>query len=199
MTSGSWPSSPGGPGWYPDTRGTFESRYWDGTEWTSAVMSNGQTQVDLHFEPAGSRTPAADVCAPTQQGGRPGPPDATLFPYVDLGPAALVRHTSLDPATAELTMANLLAGQGAVVNVPQHGRIDGSLVVKEEINVALCIVLFLLCIIGGVIYLIMKQNKTKTLQVTVTMSAQGLGTLVQGYCPPEAFGLLNAAFQLMPA
>jgi uncharacterized membrane protein YjgN (DUF898 family) len=33
-------------GWFPDPRGRFEMRYWDGTQWTTHVSSQGQQSVD---------------------------------------------------------------------------------------------------------------------------------------------------------
>lgn len=33
-------------GWYPDPRGRFEFRYWDGGAWTDQAASQGQTVVD---------------------------------------------------------------------------------------------------------------------------------------------------------
>jgi uncharacterized protein YxjI len=38
------PSTP--PNWYPDPTGRFESRWFDGTNWTDQVSSGGQTQTD---------------------------------------------------------------------------------------------------------------------------------------------------------
>ena len=199
MTSGSV-SSPGGPGWYPDTLGSFGSRYWDGSGWTSAVISNGETQVDPHFEAAKHLRSDAGGGSSTPPDPQHGLPASTSFPYIDLGPAMMVRHVSLDPGTAQQTMANLLTARGVAISSPHPGRIDGSFVVKSgEINVGMVVVLCFLCIIVGVIYLIAKQSKSKTLQVIVTVSTQGQGTLVQGYGPPEAFRMLTAVFQMLPA
>jgi hypothetical protein len=199
MTSDS-ASRPGGPGWYPDTTGSFDERYWDGTDWTSAVTNNGETQVDPHFETVRHVTSAAGGGVLTPPDPQRGLPASTSFPYIDLGPAAMVRHSSLDPGTAQQTMTNLLTARGVAISSPHPGRIDGSFVVKgEEVNVGVVVLLCFLCIIVGVIYLIAKQRKSKTLQVIVTVSTQGQGTLVQGYGPPEAYGMLTAAFQMLPA
>ncbi|HEY5153615.1 MAG TPA: DUF2510 domain-containing protein, partial [Acidimicrobiales bacterium] len=35
------------PGWYRDPSGQFPQRWWDGSEWTSRVMSQGVERVDL--------------------------------------------------------------------------------------------------------------------------------------------------------
>ena len=198
MTSDS-ASRPTGPGWYPDTTGSFDERYWDGTDWTSAVTNNGVTQVDPHFETVKNLRSAAGGGTSTPPDPQRGLPAETSFPFIDLGPALMVRHTPLDPGTAQQVMTNMLAGRGVAITSPHPGRIDGSLVVKgDEINVAVVVVLCLLCIIVGVIYLIAKQKKSKTLQVTLTFSTQGKGTLVQGYGPPEALGMLTNAFQMLP-
>jgi hypothetical protein len=193
-------SSPGVPGWYPDTLGSFDSRYWDGTHWTSAVISNGETQVDVHFEAATDLGSATGGGSSTPKDPLRGLPASTSYPYIDLGPALTVRHISLDPATAQQTMANVLAGRGVQISSPHPGRIDGSVVVKGgELNVLVVVVLCLLCIIIGVIYVIVTQNKTKTLPVTVTFSTQGQGTLVQGYGPSEAREMLTEVVQMLPA
>jgi hypothetical protein len=39
-------SAPVPSGWYPDYTKRFEQRYWDGTQWTEHVFSNGQQLVD---------------------------------------------------------------------------------------------------------------------------------------------------------
>jgi uncharacterized membrane protein YjgN (DUF898 family) len=38
------PATPAG--WFPDPKGRFEQRYWDGTAWTKNVSSQGQQSVD---------------------------------------------------------------------------------------------------------------------------------------------------------
>ena len=51
------PQHPGGtgepaavspPAWHPDPSGRFQFRWWDGSEWTSHVATNGQVMVDTH-------------------------------------------------------------------------------------------------------------------------------------------------------
>ena len=32
--------------WHPDPSGIHQSRYWDGTQWTSQVADDGQQSVD---------------------------------------------------------------------------------------------------------------------------------------------------------
>jgi Protein of unknown function (DUF2510) len=34
------------PAWHPDPSGRFQFRWWDGSEWTSHVATNGQVMVD---------------------------------------------------------------------------------------------------------------------------------------------------------
>jgi hypothetical protein len=44
--SGSWVSSP--PAWHPDPSGRFHYRWWDGTEWTSQVSTDGHHLIDTN-------------------------------------------------------------------------------------------------------------------------------------------------------
>jgi hypothetical protein len=193
-----------GPGWYPDVTGSFDSRYWDGTGWTAAVMNGGRTEVDPHFEQPAPLPAAAATSASPPGGQQPALADATAFPHVDLGPASIVRHTALDPATAQRTISNLVAGHGLTVTSARPGRIDVSIAVtaKPKVNWALFVLLCLLWIIPGLIYLVIKlsgQDRSRTLPVTFTVSAQGYGALIQGYGPPETYWLLNAAAQQVSA
>ena len=41
-----WPSSP--PAWHPDPSGRFHYRWWDGSEWTSQVSSDGHHLIDTN-------------------------------------------------------------------------------------------------------------------------------------------------------
>ncbi len=50
--AGSDSGRPGGPpvlsppAWHPDPSGRFQFRWWDGSEWTSHVATNGQVMID---------------------------------------------------------------------------------------------------------------------------------------------------------
>lgn len=63
------------PGWYPDPAGRHESRWFDGTQWTDHVASNGRQQVDpLHAappapNPVGDHAPDRVVRQVQQQAG----------------------------------------------------------------------------------------------------------------------------------
>ena len=53
------------PGWFPDPRGRFEQRYWDGAKWTAHVARAGATMVDPDGIAAGpARTAARGFAAP---------------------------------------------------------------------------------------------------------------------------------------
>lgn len=43
-----WVHAPSGtpPGWFPDPRGRFQSRFWDGAAWTDHVRSNDVASTD---------------------------------------------------------------------------------------------------------------------------------------------------------
>jgi hypothetical protein len=34
------------PSWHPDPSGRFDYRYWDGSDWTEHVSSNGVADID---------------------------------------------------------------------------------------------------------------------------------------------------------
>lgn len=34
------------PGWFPDPKGEHDQRYWDGSSWTGAVVSDGKPSND---------------------------------------------------------------------------------------------------------------------------------------------------------
>jgi hypothetical protein len=36
------------PAWHPDPSGRFQFRWWDGSEWTSHVATNGQVMIDTN-------------------------------------------------------------------------------------------------------------------------------------------------------
>ncbi len=42
----SWPDSP--PAWHPDPSGRFHYRWWDGSEWTSQVSTDGHHLIDTN-------------------------------------------------------------------------------------------------------------------------------------------------------
>ncbi len=42
----SWPHSP--PAWHPDPSGRFHYRWWDGTQWTSQVSTDGHHLIDTN-------------------------------------------------------------------------------------------------------------------------------------------------------
>ncbi|NLD77533.1 MAG: DUF2510 domain-containing protein, partial [Acidimicrobiales bacterium] len=50
-----------GPNWYPDPMGRHEYRWYDGSQWTDQVSSNGRTSTDPLTAPA--HVPARDVSA----------------------------------------------------------------------------------------------------------------------------------------
>jgi hypothetical protein len=45
-TTQSWPHSP--PAWHPDPSGRFHYRWWDGSEWTSQVSTDGHHLIDTN-------------------------------------------------------------------------------------------------------------------------------------------------------
>ncbi|MCA1695565.1 MAG: DUF2510 domain-containing protein, partial [Actinobacteria bacterium] len=55
--------SQGGAAWLPDPAGRFQHRYWDGSLWTTAVMTDGQVTADAELLPQGE--PGSEAVVPS--------------------------------------------------------------------------------------------------------------------------------------
>jgi hypothetical protein len=85
--------------WLPDPTGRFQYRYWDGTQWSSAVSRQGSQETDALSTPP--PPPAAEPAAPpaigwtdpaaTRAGAPPPPPPGGAAPPPAAAPAAASR------------------------------------------------------------------------------------------------------------
>jgi Protein of unknown function (DUF2510) len=134
----------GQPGWLPDPTGRFDSRYWDGTSWTQAVMRGGEVDTDPETGPAAPSSGPSIL---------PDPPAAqqTVMPHV-APPTASDRFTSVPAAEAQARLSQMLPMMGVTVTQTAPGRIDGMLTVKREPNWIVVVLLLILWIIPGLIY-----------------------------------------------
>ena len=134
---------PGQPDWLPDPTGRFESRYWDGTSWTQAVMRGGEVDTDPEAAPSAPGSGPSILPDPPA-------PEQTVMPHV-APPTASDRFTSLPAAEAQARLSQMLPMAGVTLTQTTPGRIDGSLTVKGEPNVVVLVVLLLTVLIGSVI------------------------------------------------
>ncbi len=183
------PQVPAGPpGWLPDPTGRFESRYWDGTKWTQAVMRGGEVDTDQEAEP--SMPGSGPSILPD-----PPAPEQTVMPHV-APPAASDRFTSLPAAEAQGRLAQMLPMAGGTVTQTTPGRIDGSLTIKGEPNVVVLVILLLVWILPGLIYWYVKSRPvTERFSLVFVPVATGTRISVQGG-PKVMQGLVPVMGQL---
>jgi hypothetical protein len=134
----------GQPGWLADPTGRFDSRYWDGSRWTPAVMRDGEVDTDPEAQPTAPSSGPSILPDPPA-------PEQTVMPHV-APPAASDRITSLAAAEAQARVSQMLPMTGATITQTTPGRIDGMLTVKREPNWIVVVLLLLLWIIPGLIY-----------------------------------------------
>jgi Protein of unknown function (DUF2510) len=179
---------PGQPNWLPDPTGRFESRYWDGTCWTQAVMRGGEVDTDPEAEPSVPDSGPSILPDPSA-------PEQTVMPHV-APPAASDRFTSLPAAEAQARLSQMLPMAGVTVTQTTPGRIDGMLTVKGEPNVVVLVVLLLVWIVPGLIYWYVKSRPvTERFSLVFVPAATGTRISVQGG-PKVMQGLVPVMGQL---
>jgi hypothetical protein len=178
----------GQPGWLPDPAGRFESRYWDGTKWTQAVMRGGEVDTDPEEEPSAPDSGPSILPDPPA-------PEQTVMPHV-APPADSDRFTSLPAAEAQARLSQMLPMTGVTVTQTTPGRIDGSLTVKGEPNVVVLVILLLVWILPGLIYWFVKSRPvTERFSLVFVPVATGTRISVQGG-PKVMQGLVPVMGQL---
>jgi Protein of unknown function (DUF2510) len=179
---------PGQPSWLPDPTGRFESRYWDGTCWTQAVMRGGEVDTDPDAEPSVQDSGPSILPDPPA-------PEQAVMPHV-APPAASDRFTSLPAAEAQARLGQMLAMAGVTVTQTMPGRIDGSLTVKGEPNMVVLVVLLLVWILPGLIYWYVKSRPVaQRFGLVFVPAATGTRISVQGG-PKVMQGLVPVMGQL---
>lgn len=175
---------PSAAGWYGDPEHRFEQRFWDGQAWTSAVMEKGRTTVDPQFQ---SQQPAKDervsAAADERVSAAAVAEDLKREPIGSAmrwaGPHAV--YTSLRPDAASNEIAQRLAVIPVAVSFVSPEQIQGTIWVPSgsRTNVALAVLLLLICLIPGIIYLIVSSiPRTRPVGFTLALVPQGPGTLI---------------------
>jgi hypothetical protein len=172
-------TAPRAAGWYPDPTGRFDDRYWNGNNWTPAVKRAEQVESDPEAVP-GVFAADGDSAYPTIQP----PPSASgsdtgqgVAPPEWPRRATGDRHTSLPLADAQQEVVRVLPLTGIQVKNQQPGLVQAVVPMKGETNVAVAVILCLLCIIPGIIYLI-ASSRTRMLPAAVHLAQSSPGTTV---------------------
>jgi Protein of unknown function (DUF2510) len=179
-------AQPAVPDWHPDPSGRFDSRYWDGANWTRAVMRDGQVDTDpsegLLFE-APNAGAAADGAEPKS--------------YAFSSPSA-VRFTSLAPEVARARLGQLLALSGIQAVESAHEQLEATVSVKGEPNWVVVVALCLVWILPGVIYWYAK-SRTSTYSVEAQVLPVEHGSEIRFRCDRRALKQLDPVLAQLPA
>ena len=179
----------GQPGWLPDPAGRFESRYWDGTRWTQAVMRAGEVDTDPEAEPS-EPGPGPSILPD------PPAPDDTMMPH-DAPPAPTDRFTSIPAAAAQARWSQMLPMMGVTVTQTTPGRIDGIVTVKREPNVVVLVILLLVWILPGIIYWLAASRPVSE-RFSVVFVPVATGTRISIQAGPKAMQQLVPVMGQLP-
>jgi hypothetical protein len=158
---------PGQPGWLPDPTGRFECPVLGRDRLDSGVMRSGQVDTDPGAGPSGPSI-LPDPPAPEQ----------TVMPHF-APPAASDRFISLPAAETQARLAQMLPMTGVTLTQTTLGRIDGSLIGKDEPNVL--VVLLLVSILRGLIHWYVKSRPVaERFSLVFVPVATGTGISIQG-------------------
>jgi hypothetical protein len=183
---------PGSPGWYPDPACRFDERYWDGTDWTSAVKRGEHVESDP--EPVLLQSAfTGDQSAPT-----PSPPSGG---GPQTRPTVAPRDgcwTSLPPTEAQSEVVRVLSAAGIPIQGQQPGLVHAVVRLRGKPNVMRAILLDALCIIPGIIYLI-RASRTRMLPADVYLVPSSPGTTsITIRAAPEARQALLSVLAALP-
>lgn len=190
----------GRSGWFPDPAGRFDNRYWDGTQWTSAVKRGEQVESDPESPPVG---PSGDGVTPTAPGTPPpisasdssrpkvAPPP---FPHVNAGD----RLTSLPVPDAQREVVRVLPLAGISVKGEQPGQVQAAVPIKGETNVALVIILCFICILPGILYA-MTSSRVRMHPAVINLApSSSESTVITIQAPPAARQSILSALGTLP-
>jgi hypothetical protein len=189
-------ATPGSAGWYPDPAGRFDNRYFDGSQWTSAVKRGEMVESDPQAV-SGESSATATLQPPAPDGFTPRPAvTAPVWPQGARG--AGDRQTSLSLAEAQQEIIRILPNSGILIKGDQPGQVHAAVPVKGETNAAIAVVLCLICIIPGIIYLITSSKvKNQPAILHLAPSPQG-GTTITVQAEPGVRQLVIAAMGTLP-
>lgn len=153
----------GQPGWHRDPAGRFDSRYWDGTRWTAAVMRDGEVDTDpRELDSALDGAEPASTTGPGEKAGSPGAaPVASSGPQpavLTAGWTATDRFTSLAPAEAHARIVQLLPIAGVVLTDNSPGRLSAQVSAAGEPNWIVVVALGFLWLLPGLVYWYVKSR-----------------------------------------
>jgi len=171
-------ASPGGAGWYPDPSGRFDNRYWDGNSWTSAVKRGEQVESDresVQADSAAGEVSSSPATPPPPSASSPPAGQMVVPPEWPRGPGD--RQTSLPLAEAQREVVRVLPLSGILVKNQQPGQVSAAVPFKGETNVAIVLILCLICLIPGIIYAI-TSSRTRMLPAVVHLAQSSPGTTV---------------------
>jgi hypothetical protein len=184
---------PGGPGWYPDPAGRFDDRYWDGTDWTSAVKRGEHVESDpepVILEAASRADQYSPTAPPPRSGGGP-QTRPTVAPRDG-------RWTSLPPTEAQSEVVRVLSAAGIPIQGQEPGLVHAVVRLRGKPNVMRAILLDALCIIPGIIYLI-RASRTRMLPADVYLVPSSPGTTsITIRAAPEARRALLSVLAALP-
>ncbi len=192
-------AAPGSAGWQPDPTGRFEERYWDGSNWTSAVKRGEQVESDPESVPETSAdgngaSPSTPSPASAASAGR-----TVTAPEWPQGAGTGDRQTSLPPAQAQREIVRVLPLAGIMVKSEQPGLVQASIPVKGETNVALVIILCFICIIPGIIYAIVSSRTSMMPAAVQLASPPSGGTIITIQAAPGPRQAVLSALGTLPA
>jgi hypothetical protein len=172
----------GQPGWHQDPAGRFDSRYWDGSRWTSAVMRDGQVDTDpRELNSAMDGIEAASTTGIGESGSATGAaPRASrnLQPVVPAaGWTAADRFTSLAPAEAHARIVQLLPLGGITLTDNSPGRLSAQVSAAGEPNWIVVVALCFLWLLPGLVYWYVKSRPVAHPLVVQLLPAE-LGTRI---------------------
>ncbi len=181
--------APGAAGWYPDPAGRFDDRYWDGHDWTSAVKRGEHAESDPEAVPP-------SPCVPPLPGSEQTGQQRTLphFPPSAAGD----RWTSLPVAQAQSEVVRVLSVAGILIKGEQPGLVHAAIPLRGEPNVVRAIILWALCVIPGIIYLI-NASRTRILPADVQLVPSSPGTTsITIRAAPEARQVVLSVLVALP-
>jgi hypothetical protein len=182
--------TPGNPGWFPDPEMRFDARYWDGLQWTKAVMRGDGVDTD----------PEA-LSAPFV-GGATNDPDGFGDPTSamageDSPTSPTDRITSLSPDEAQSRVSQLLAMASASVRRSEPGRLHGTVQIEGKPNMLVLTVLIFMWLVPGILYWYAK-SRPEPRAFTLQFVPNNHGTRIVINADQDVLGRLSPVFSQLP-